>query len=153
MAKAKRDTKRQQPRVRLANQAAEILRCFCVFKQLRPRTAETEFLEQVRRQHQSGGYTLAFVEEGRRVRSVAGFRVSENFYYGRFLYVDDLVTDEAAQGKGYGSLLFDWLVRHAREQGCRNLALDSGVQRFNAHRFYLGKGMNIVCHHFALPLQ
>ncbi len=153
MPAPQRKRPRQRAHVRLAEGASDVRRCFPVMKQLRPRLVEAEFVEQVRRQHESGGYRLAFVEEGRRVRSVAGFRILQNFYYGKFMYVDDLVTDEAAQGRGYGSLLFDWLARLARREGCLNLALDSGVQRFNAHRFYLGKGMNIVCHHFALPLK
>ncbi len=152
MAAANRKIRSQQPRVLLAHNPAEILRCFSVFKQLRPRITESQFVEQVQRQ-QSGGYSLSFVEEARRVRSVAGFRISENFYYGRFMYVDDLVTDEASQNQGYGSFLFDWLVGHAKDRGCVHLALDSGVQRFNAHRFYLGKRMSIVCHHFALALK
>ena len=33
------------------------------------------------------------------------------------------------------------------------LDLDSGVQRFPAHRFYLGQGMAITAHHFALDVQ
>jgi hypothetical protein len=51
-----------------------------------------------------------------------------------------------------GGALFDWLVQLAREHECRELHLDSGVQRFDAHRFYLGKRMHITSHHFALKL-
>ena len=51
-----------------------------------------------------------------------------------------------------GGMLFDWLVSHARENRCEVLSLDSGVQRFAAHRFYLAKRMDITCHHFALKL-
>ncbi|MGX1791676.1 hypothetical protein ACWIDW_01820 [Microbacterium sp. NPDC055312] len=32
---------------------------------------------------------------------------------------------------------------------CRQLDLDSGVQRFDAHRFYLRERMNIDAHHFS----
>jgi hypothetical protein len=31
--------------------------------------------------------------------------------------------------------------------------LDSGVQRFGAHRFYLRRRMDITSHHFALDLR
>jgi hypothetical protein len=31
--------------------------------------------------------------------------------------------------------------------------LDSGVQRFGAHRFYLRRRMNITSHHFAIDLR
>ncbi|MGZ5023946.1 MAG: GNAT family N-acetyltransferase, partial [Chthoniobacterales bacterium] len=33
------------------------------------------------------------------------------------------------------------------------LTLDSGVQRFDAHRFYLMKRMKISSHHFVLDLS
>ncbi len=120
--------------------------------QLRPHLLEREFVARVRRQNQQGGYTLAWVEDGGAVKSVAGFRISESLFYGRFLYVDDLVTDEGSRSKGYGETLFDWLADHAKSKGCQALALDSGVQRFAAHRFYLRKRMDILCHHFALKL-
>ncbi len=86
------------------------------------------------------------------VRAVAGFRVSEKLSAGRFLYVDDLATRAGDQSKGYGGQLFDWLVNHARTAGCAQLQLDSGVWRHGAHRFYLGKRMDITCHHFDLKL-
>ncbi len=66
--------------------------------------------------------------------------------------VDDLVTDAAARSHGYGAALFDWLVAEARRLDCRQLSLDSGVQRFDAHRFYLRKRMSITAHHFTLKL-
>jgi len=54
---------------------------------------------------------------------------------------------------GYGGELFDWLVEQAREKDCEHLELDSGVQRFDAHRFYLLKRMEISSYHFSLPID
>ena len=126
--------------------------CFPVMFQLRPRLVEAEFVGRVRRQ-QKGGYHLAFVEENHKAFSVAGYRFSECLSSGRHMYVDDLVTAEDARSRGYGGLLLDWLVAQAREQGCDEFHLDSGVQRFGAHRFYLAKRMEITAHHFALKLR
>jgi GNAT superfamily N-acetyltransferase len=53
---------------------------------------------------------------------------------------------------GYGTKLFDWLVDYARAENCQQLTLDSGVQRFAAHRFYLRQRMEITSHHFTLKL-
>ncbi len=75
-----------------------------------------------------------------------------SLHAGRFLYVDDLVTQEGDRSAGYGGFLFDWLVGQAREHDCERLELDSGVRRFNAHRFYLRKRMDISSHHFTLKL-
>jgi GNAT superfamily N-acetyltransferase len=138
--------------ISLATTDAEILRCFPVMAQLRPHLVQSEFVAQVHRQARQGNYALAWLEEQGEVLCVAGFRVSECLFYGKFLYVDDLVTAEGTRSRGHGRALFDWLVQHAKGHGCATLALDSGVQRFDAHRFYLGRRMNIVCHHFALKL-
>jgi len=96
---------------------------------------------------------LAFLETEDEVRAVAGYRVLESLFSGKFLYVDDLVTREADRSRGYGSQLFDWLVEQAREHGCESLELDSGVQRFDAHRFYLLKRMNISPYHFRIKVS
>ena len=119
--------------------------------ELRPHLTRESFVEQVRRQREQG-YCLAFVESDGEVRSVAGYRMMEKLAWGRIMYVDDLVTRAADHGGGFGSALLDWLIAEARRAGCAQFHLDSGVQRFGAHRFYLHKGMDITCHHFAMKL-
>jgi GNAT superfamily N-acetyltransferase len=137
--------------VREAQTDDDILACFRVMAQLRPHLAAEEFVPRVRRQTESG-YRLAFVEEAGRAVAVAGFRLIENLAWGRFLYVDDLVTDESERSRGRGEQLFEWLVAEAKRNGCGELHLDSGVQRFAAHRFYLRQRLDITCHHFAMKL-
>ena len=140
------------PKIKIAQTAEDIERSFPVMVQLRPHLKQEEFVQRVLRQQKAFDYTLAALEEDSRVVSLAGFRISECLFYGRYLYVDDLVTDASCRSKGYGKVLLDWLVQHAREKGCQSFTLDSGVQRFEAHRFYLVNRMNIDCHHFALKL-
>lgn len=101
---------------------------------------------------QPEGYQITFVEAEGTVKSVAGWRIQNMLAHGKFLYVDDLVTDEHSRSQGYGDQLFDWLVEYAKAEGCERFHLDSGVQRFAAHRFYLRKRMEIVSHHFAMKL-
>ena len=139
-------------RIAILDSDTEIARCYTVMVQLRPHLSEPDFVPRIRRQME-GGYRLAALYVGESVKAVAGFRIMENLWAGRQLYVDDLVADEGSRSQGYGGSLFDWLVAHARENACDQLHLDSGVQRFSAHRFYLDKRMQIVSHHFALELS
>ena len=134
-----------------AESDAEISRCYPVMQQLRSHVAAADFVAIVRRQ-MDGGYRLACLEEAGGVQAVSGFRVIENLVGGRVLYVDDLVTDAAARSRGHGKHLFDWLVARARAEACAFLEPDSGVQRFDAHRFYFVNRMVISSHHFRLPL-
>ena len=141
-----------QVKITQALTKAEILRCFPVLRQLRTHFEDEQtFVAQVERQR-ADGYRIAFAEDEGAVRAVAGYRMSESLYAGRFCYVDDLVTDATGRSLGYGGALFDWLVAEARATGCEKLELDSGVQRFAAHRFYLAKRMTISSHHFSLEL-
>ena len=138
--------------IRIAKTDQEIDGCFAVMSQLRPHLLRDAFVEQVRRQ-QKQSYDLAYLRESDRVAAVAGFRIGENLAWGKYLYVDDLVTDTAVRSAGHGRALLTWLQEHAREAGCAQLHLDSGVQRFDAHRFYLRHRMAITSHHFALVLS
>lgn len=126
--------------------------------QLRPHYGATgevghadAYVDAVRRQR-AEGYRLACAYADGAPRALAGFRIQHMLSRGRFLYVDDLVTDEVARGTGIGTALFDWLVATAREAGCARLHLDSGVQRHAAHGFYFARRMHIQAHHFTLDL-
>lgn len=139
-------------RIAEAKTPAEVARCFPVMRQLRAHLEdEKKFVEQVERQR-GDGYRMAFLEDEAGVRAVAGYRMAESLFAGRYCYVDDLVTDESTRSLGYGGALFDWLVAEARAAGCGRFELDSGVQRFAAHRFYLAKRMIIASHHFTMNL-
>jgi len=139
--------------VLIAQTDDEIRECHPVMRQLRPQHDDADaFVARVRLQ-QSEGYVLAGLWDGDSVCAVAGFRLGNNLAWGKYLYVDDLVTDGTRRSKGHGKRLLDWLCAHAREEACDQLHLDSGVQRFAAHRFYLRDGhMSITSHHFQLEL-
>jgi GNAT superfamily N-acetyltransferase len=138
--------------IHIAETRAEIADCFPLMAQLRPHLEREEFITRVQRQ-MADGYGLACLNAGGGVQSVAGYRISENLAWGRFLYVDDLVTDEAARSQGYGKALLAWLAEHARQNGCAQLHLDSGAQRKDAHRFYLREGMDNAGFHFSTRLD
>ena len=83
---------------------------------------------------------------------MAGFCIRESLAWDKHLYLADLVTDEPDRSGGYGQQLFNWLVNFEKENGCKQFYLDSGVQRFGAHRFYLKNRMIIAAHHFSFDL-
>ena len=96
--------------------------------ELRPHVKREAFLATVRAM-EPDGFRLAFIREGERVVAVAGYRVSTNLFYGKHLYVDDLVTTDAERSKGHGRVLLAWLRALAVEKGCDAFDLDSGEQR------------------------
>jgi len=98
------------------------------------------------------GGRLVLTVEGDRVLGLALWRVVDNTYEGRRLYVDDLVTDAACRSRGVGHGLLAWLEMTAGRLGCAVLALDSGVQRGDAHRFYFREGFFIPSFSFRKKL-
>ncbi len=135
--------------IRSAESESEIAACYPVLKQLRPHLTAEKFLSQVQRQMQAYGYTLIYALDRGEIKAAAGFRISEFLGWGKTLYIDDLITHEGDRGQGYGGALMDWLFERAKECGCEQIHLDSGVHRHQAHRLYLHKRMEISCHHFA----
>ena len=135
-----------------AQSHAQIDRCFPVMHQLRTALTREEFIRRVITQ-QTDGYRLVFLEAGESIGCVAGFRITRCLAWGQFLYVDDLVTDASSRSKGYGKIMLDWLRDEARRTHCDQFHLDSGIQRTEAHRFYLREGMELSSYHFADPLK
>ncbi|TGM53226.1 GNAT family N-acetyltransferase [Leptospira adleri] len=130
----------------------EILSTFPVMSQLRPDLKKEEYLPLVSSMMKEG-YLLAAVLENSEIRSVAGYRFVTMLAHGKYLYVDDLVTDSSERSRNFGKILFDWLITEARKRDCDQFHLDSGVQRHGAHRFYFRERMIISAYHFALKLK
>lgn len=127
----------------------DIRSTYPVMSQLRTHVPEHEYLSRVKRQSQTGGYQVAALFDDGQVRCVAGYRLSECLAWGKFMYVDDLISDQNGRSKNYGKQMLAWLVDEAQKNGCQEFHLDSGVQRHAAHRFYLRERMDITCFHFA----
>jgi GNAT superfamily N-acetyltransferase len=134
--------------IRIADTDEEILACYPVLRQLRPKLSDKTLVADVRRM-QKQGFLLASISDPE-VRAVAGYRYMEMFAFGPLLYVDDLVTDSAKRSHGYGNALLTWLANEAKSHGCRFLTLDSGMKRLDAHRFYRREGMQEIALHFAM---
>ncbi|MFS0646814.1 GNAT family N-acetyltransferase [Siminovitchia sp. 179-K 8D1 HS] len=82
------------------------------------------------------GYKLFGLFLGNKIVSVAGISWRVNFYNKRHVFVYDLVTDSSYRSLGYGKKLLEFIHNWAQEKGAEYVALESGIQRIDAHRFY-----------------
>lgn len=131
---------------------AEILATFEVMAHLRPMLARETYVARIRQLMASDGYRLTALSEDGTVRALAGWRLLDMLYCGRFLSVDDLVSDPDARSRGHGKALLDWLKAEARRAGCGHLELISNVAREGAHRFYFREGLAVDAFHFRVKL-
>ena len=138
--------------ITIAETDKEIQDCYAVIAELRPHISAGEFLPIVKRLSANTGFRLVYLKD-EEVKAVGGFRISEWLAGGKYLEIEDLATKDAERSKGYGGKVFDWLVSYAKENDCKQLRLVSHVKRFDAHRFYLRKGMIIEAHYFSMSLK
>jgi Acetyltransferase (GNAT) family. len=130
---------------------AWLARCAEVHRQLRPQLPD-DYSGRMAQVFASGGRMIAAVEN-EKVLGLAVFRVLSKTSSGCELYVDDLLTAEGERSRGVGQMLVEWLKRWGRENGCWTLTLDSGTQRYRAHRFYMREGFEIQSFHFVCRLD
>jgi hypothetical protein len=139
--------------LRHAETDADVLACFDVMQQLRPHLQSPgDFLARVSTQR-AQGYCLLAVWEGGKPVALAGYRRVDNLIHGRFIYVDDLVTDEAGRGRGHGERLLAELGTLGRAENRERMVLDTGLANALAQRFYFRCGLLARGLHFSMDLS
>lgn len=137
--------------IKIASTEEDISKCWEVMQALRPHLIKESFVPTVQ-EMMLEGYSLAFIEEEGKAVAAVGFRYLQFLYNGKHFYIDDLSTLPEYRGKGYAGKLLDFVIEKAKANGYKAVTLDSGYQRFNAHRLYLNKGYTLNCHHFSKTL-
>ena len=135
--------------VRIAEEDTDFEIAGSLLVQLRTNYDLRTIVSQIKAQ-QKRGYTIAYIKEEGQAICAAGFVIETRLAWGKYMYVEDLITDEHRRSSGIGKVMMDWLKSYAQKNGCDQVHLDSGVQRFAAHRFYLREGFNIASHHFSI---
>jgi len=125
--------------------------CFKVMSQLRPHIIENEFIEMIQQQFKNGYQLVSVLADGN-VVAVAGFHIRQNLAWGKYLYIEDLITEQNFRSNGLGKKLLVWLHHEAKNNQCKQLHLDSGIKRKDAHRFYEREGMTFASHHYVSHL-
>ena len=126
----------------------DIFYAYDTISSLRPHLIKENFIKQIRMQEETGYILFGGFNYGDLIAS-AGIRIYECLAYGKNVYIDDLVINDEKRSQGYGKKMLDWIEAYGKANGCRELHLDSGVQRFSAHRFYFREKFHIPYYHFS----
>jgi GNAT superfamily N-acetyltransferase len=118
----------------------QINEAFPLMSELRDRIRADTFLAEVRRQ-QCQGYQLVGAFEEATLVALAGTRRTHTLSRGEHVFVDDLVTDERARGKGHAAALLRWVAVQAAAEGIERMYLDS---RVTAKGFYERAGFTFL---------
>lgn len=114
----------------------EIRQAFPVMNQLRTHLDEKTYLVLVAEAMERDMYKLFALYDEKEIVAVTGFKPMITLYYGRFVWVCDLVTSETKRSHGYGERLLSYVHEWAKENNYASVALSSGLHRTEAHRFY-----------------
>ncbi len=88
----------------------EMMEAFPVMKQLRTHLDEETYLELSLEAKEKDRYKMfALLDEGE-IIAVTGFKPMVTLYYGRFVWVCDLVTDKNKRSNGYGEKLLSMFI-------------------------------------------
>ena len=115
---------------------SEIAAAYPIMKQLRTHVDENDYMMLVQEAMDKDGYHLFALYDAGQIVAVTGFKPMITLYYGRFVWVCDLVTDEVKRSNGYGEQLLQFVEKWAKKHQYTSVALSSGLQRQHAHRFY-----------------
>ena len=113
----------------------ELHSAYPVVSQLRKHLSIDDFVELVTKMMESGYKAFCLFENGEIV-SYAGIAILINLYYGRHIWVYELVVDEKKRGNGYGKQMLSHIEQYAKNNGINCIALSSGLEKKEAHMFY-----------------
>jgi GNAT superfamily N-acetyltransferase len=120
--------------------AAERGEVLPILRQLYPSLDEGRYAALLAEMIDDGYRQFAVRNDAKEIVALAGVAVHVNLYYGRHLYIYDLVVKEDARSQGCGGLLMDHVEGIARREGCETAALACGLEREGALRLYERRG-------------
>lgn len=82
-----------------------------------------------------------------------GYHIAHDVFWGKTLYIDDLVVRPELRSSGIGHALLERAKVEARTLGCDHVRLCSGLKREDAHRFYEANGITRASIQFAHSLE
>jgi GNAT superfamily N-acetyltransferase len=124
-----------------------MLPSFPLIKQLNPKMTKSRYAALLRSIVEQGGYFQLGCYDGTKLVGVTGVWLGTKLWCGRYLEVDNFVIDKSYRGRGIGRKFLKWAERHAKNEKCQMIGLDSYVTADGAHRFYFANGFKVEGFH------
>ena len=139
--------------VRELNGKEEMLQHLDVLQELYPTLNLEEYEKDLDDMLPNNRYGQVAVFDGKNCVGISGFWIGTKLWCGKYLEIDNLVVSSRYRSKGAGKLLFDYLTKKAKEEGCSMMALDSYTSNFKAHKFFYNEGFGPKGFHFIRILE
>ncbi|MGM0392542.1 MAG: GNAT family N-acetyltransferase [Bacteroidota bacterium] len=89
---------------------------------------------------------------GEELIGVFGLWFMTRHYAGKSCEPDHVFIKSKYQNRGFGKQIFEFIFDYSRKKGCETSELNSYVQNFKSHKFYMNHGYVIKGYHFLKKL-
>ncbi len=108
---------------------------------------KARFLEMFDQNYECFGVYL-----GEELIGVFGLWFMTRHYAGKSCEPDHVFIKSEYQNRGFGKQIFEFIFDYSRKKGCETSELNSYVQNFKSHKFYMNHGYVIKGYHFLKKL-
>jgi len=93
------------------------------------------------------------LKEEEEIIALSGYRIMDRLCYGKFMYIDHFIVDQAYRDSSTSAHILDHLIEIAKAEDCESIILDTFVTNSKAQRLWLNNDFNIVGFHFQRLLE
>jgi GNAT superfamily N-acetyltransferase len=97
-------------------------------------------------------YECAVIYKDNTIIGVSGLWFCTRHYIGKSVELDHVFIRPEHRKKGLGKQFMDWIYIYVKEKGCNAMELNTYVQNYPSHKFYLNLGFEILGYHFLKQL-
>lgn len=139
-------------KIQIAIKNEDKLSCFFLLQQLVKELEKKSFYNRLK-EKRNRGYKLIILKDKGDIIAVAGIRFYYSYVFGKYLEIEDFVVDKNKRRQGYGSNLFNWIIKYANKNNCNSIQLNSRIKLKEAHKFYEKMKMNISHYRYIKNLK
>lgn len=97
-------------------------------------------------------YECAVLYDGEKLIGVAGMWFCTRHYSGRSVELDHVFIEDGYRRKGLGKQFMKCIYDYVGQKGCQAVELNTYVQNYPSHKFYMNEGFEILGYHFLKKL-
>ena len=97
-------------------------------------------------------YECSAIYDGEKLIGIAGLWYSTRHYSGRSVELDHVYIDDSYRRKGLGKQFMKCIYDYVAQKGYQSVELNTYVQNYLSHKFYMNEGFEILGYHFLKKL-
>ncbi|MBX7491486.1 adenylyl-sulfate kinase [Helicobacter turcicus] len=126
-------------KTKVAHTPVLIQEAYAIMQEFRPYLTLNDFISKVLHLDKTAQFCLLLFYDNERLIGLCGFMPSNLLYEKKCLFISDFVVSSDVRGRGYGEKMFSIIESIAYANGFEEIALESGILRERAHKFYIEK--------------